>query len=689
MGNQGMTSSKFTAFFTIALMLVAGLFSTTVVALAGTVTVTPSDVWEGEMNKNFILTYTAEGQISNSAIQVKIPDSLIPDAGTAEEEAAFIESKLTISQSGNVVFGEAADIEATDDEEATVTIHINSMYAGDSVYLRYEGINIQALDVDLSTEELEVVGADNEGPGYEAFEVTTDSGRVGEPVGKIHPQQGSGDATLTPESAPGGSTQNVTLDYISHTTLENVYIWIYTPHNYAIDTEDPAFVMANGEEILLTATGDHGYLSSTGLPAGATQVIVDGGKGAVWGPLSFKRGDTFSRTIYKVSITDKPGAYTWDVHLATVDPVDRAGVVDGIGERNPNGLLGLTWSNHLVSPDLQVLDFSTDNVASGTGMVTVTPSDVWEGEMNKNFIITYTAEGQMYRSAIQVKIPDSLIPDAGTAEEEAAFIESKLTISQSGNVVFGDAADIEATDDEEATVTIHINSMYAGDSVYLRYEGINVQALDVDLSTEELEVIGADNEGPGYEAFEVFTDSDGDEPFTFTDRQVGEPVGKIHPQQGSGDAKLTPESVQVGSTQNITLDYISHTTLENVYIWIYTPHNYAVDTEDPAFVMANGEEILLTATGDYGYLSSTGLPAGATQVIVDGGKGAVWGPLSFNRGDTFSRTIHNVAITDKPGAYTWDVHLATVDPVDRAGVVDGIGERNPNGLLGLTWSNHL
>ena len=98
MGNQGMTSLKFTTFCAIALILVAGLFSTTAVALAGMITVTPSDVWEGEMNKNFILTYTADGQISNSAIQVKIPDSLIPDAGTAEEEAAFIESKLVDRQ---------------------------------------------------------------------------------------------------------------------------------------------------------------------------------------------------------------------------------------------------------------------------------------------------------------------------------------------------------------------------------------------------------------------------------------------------------------------------------------------------------------------------------------------------------------------------------------------------------------
>ena len=376
MGNQSMTSLKFTAFFAIALMLVAGLFSTTATALAGMVTITPSDVWEGEMNKNFIVTYTAEGQMSDSTLQLKIPDSLIPDAGTAEEEAAFIESKLTISQSGNVVFGDAADIDATDDEDATVTIYINSMYAGDSVYLRYEGINVQALDVDLSTEELEVIGADNEGPGYEAFEVFTDSGRAGEPAGKIHPQQGSGDATLTPESVLGGSTQNFTLDYISHTTLENVYIWIYTPHNYAVDTEDPAFAMANGEEILLTATGDYGYLSSAGLPAGATQVIVDGGKGAVWGPLNFNRGDTFSRTIHNVSITDKPSAYTWDVHLATVDPVNRAGVVDGIGERNPNGLLGLTWSNHLVSPDLQILRTEPTHMfkmalASGLNMISL------------------------------------------------------------------------------------------------------------------------------------------------------------------------------------------------------------------------------------------------------------------------------------------------------------------------------
>ena len=35
MGNQGMTNWKFSAFFAIALMLIAGLFSTTAMAASG------------------------------------------------------------------------------------------------------------------------------------------------------------------------------------------------------------------------------------------------------------------------------------------------------------------------------------------------------------------------------------------------------------------------------------------------------------------------------------------------------------------------------------------------------------------------------------------------------------------------------------------------------------------------------
>ena len=47
MGNQGMTNWKFSAFFAIALMLIAGMFSSTAMAVAndghGTITVTASD----------------------------------------------------------------------------------------------------------------------------------------------------------------------------------------------------------------------------------------------------------------------------------------------------------------------------------------------------------------------------------------------------------------------------------------------------------------------------------------------------------------------------------------------------------------------------------------------------------------------------------------------------------------------
>ena len=45
MGNQGMTNWKFTAFLTITLMLVAGLFSSTAMASDGhgSITVAPAD----------------------------------------------------------------------------------------------------------------------------------------------------------------------------------------------------------------------------------------------------------------------------------------------------------------------------------------------------------------------------------------------------------------------------------------------------------------------------------------------------------------------------------------------------------------------------------------------------------------------------------------------------------------------
>ena len=56
MGNQGMTNWKFSAFFAIALMLIAGLFSTTAMAADGDGTITITNLDTTSISDTEVLT---------------------------------------------------------------------------------------------------------------------------------------------------------------------------------------------------------------------------------------------------------------------------------------------------------------------------------------------------------------------------------------------------------------------------------------------------------------------------------------------------------------------------------------------------------------------------------------------------------------------------------------------------------
>ena len=82
MGNRGMTNWKFSAFFAIALMLIAGLFSTTAMAADGDgsmrITAPAAAVANNleagsTINMTFAYTFTAEDKMAGGLLQMVIP----------------------------------------------------------------------------------------------------------------------------------------------------------------------------------------------------------------------------------------------------------------------------------------------------------------------------------------------------------------------------------------------------------------------------------------------------------------------------------------------------------------------------------------------------------------------------------------------------------------------------------------
>ena len=118
MGNQGMTNWKFSAFLAVALMLVAGLFTSTAMAGDGdgTITVTaPTDTLRsGAENQTLTFTYAVPAAITdmnNGFFQLEIPQN---DGWVVSKKS------VTITDGTTVIYATLAD-GALDETTATGT----------------------------------------------------------------------------------------------------------------------------------------------------------------------------------------------------------------------------------------------------------------------------------------------------------------------------------------------------------------------------------------------------------------------------------------------------------------------------------------------------------------------------------------------------------------------------------------
>ena len=132
MGNQGMTNWKFTAFLTIALMLVAGLFSSTAMAAAndghGTMTVgvtatngmfdstnTPNILFANEPLHTVTFTYTATADMNGGMVRVAIPgdDWIFPKANVTVTITGDSETLTAAANTGDRLVFTGADDKLT------------------------------------------------------------------------------------------------------------------------------------------------------------------------------------------------------------------------------------------------------------------------------------------------------------------------------------------------------------------------------------------------------------------------------------------------------------------------------------------------------------------------------------------------------------------------------------------------
>ena len=202
------------------------------------------------------------------------------------------------------------------------------------------------------------------------------------------------------------------------------------------------------------------------------------------------------------------------------------------------------------------------NVADGRGTIKVSPI-VYQSETDRHIQLTFTAAGPMYdvgttiNSNVVITIPQGLgsvadtfpapMPQTTTANGDEFVSVSRVT----GSVQFANPNQRIIVDPPAAAVTIDITRMEYNSTVTLSYRKVDV---DPALS--------------GNTAFTATATSGTATGAAVTFDPAADHVRTI---AGSGEIKIVPEIVAMGSRQNLVFTYKAHTALTNADLVITQP----------------------------------------------------------------------------------------------------------------------
>ncbi len=202
------------------------------------------------------------------------------------------------------------------------------------------------------------------------------------------------------------------------------------------------------------------------------------------------------------------------------------------------------------------------NVASGRGTIKVSPI-VYQGEADRNIQLTFTAAGPMYDttgidSNVVITIPQGLGSVADTfpapmAQTTTANADEFVSVSRvTGSVQFANPNQRIIVDPtNRSQVTIDITRMEYNSTVTLSYRKVDVNpALGTNAVFTATSISGSSTTG------NVVFDPAADHVRTIA---------------GSGEIKISPEIVSMGSRQNLTFTYKAHTALTNAVLVITQP----------------------------------------------------------------------------------------------------------------------
>ena len=290
-------------------------------------------------------------------------------------------------------------------------------------------------------------------------------------------------------------------------------------------------------------------------------------------------------------------------------------------------ILGAKGDNDGATPPVFTSDSLRDTLDR---KVAITPDEVFAGEMNHKFSISFTAPGPMGGSTLTIPIPDGLRPASGD-----------VSLRESGGADAAITAGLSETDETALveSITVTFTTMNKGQTVTITYPLTTVGTNEgADASVATLGVPGFQLAAAATAGF-IQTDRDG-AGTVFSPVTVNEVKGgKVSPVAGSGKLEIVPVSVSAGALRReINITYTAATDLDD--------QDYDIEITPTGLV--NVDMLQDSTPTGYGYVS------GDEPDSLSVASGVIkWTRVQLEEGDTLKAKIRRVDIEADAGNNQW------------------------------------
>ena len=488
------------------------------------VTITPSEVFVGEMNHKFSISFTAPGPMDGGTLTIPIPDGLQPfgSAVSPIRPSGGASATQELQNGGSAI---AADALATTRVDQIV-VTLTTITQGQTVIVTY------SLDEVLAAAA--PVGFPTGGTGRGTIDIDTTVGTNADiPVnkvtgGKASTKAGSGKLEISPVSVSAGALRReINLTYTAATDLSTA--------DYNIEITPRGII--NPSDLQTDDSTAYGYVS------GDEPDSLSVSSGVIkWTRVRIEKGKTLKAKIRRVDIVADPGNNKWDAKIGASPTTGDLATTDVI--RTLPTLSVVTTADNPVR-------FEADNNTFPAGsMQTIT--------------FKFTAEKTPIRDGkVSFTIPSDL-GSAPTAPKAEAAGQIKATVDNKFVSVAG------------RVVTVTIENMALGDSVSIEYGTTQEKGKQAVLG-----YMSGDYKVNGTFRASANTSTRSVDPVTIKLGKIGDGIGMTS--KTVSPVTLAPIAVKAGSRASNAIEVVftAAGTMDGGQVALEIPPNWGPMQDDP------------------------------------------------------------------------------------------------------------